>query len=121
MLKGVLHPHQLDSLKWMASLHDEKMNGILADDMGLGKTIQAISLICYLHDERGIKQLPHLVIAPKSTMSNWMLEFGKWAPHLKTVQLIPTLEFREQILKEQMVPGEFDVCVTTYEALRYVP
>ena len=36
---GQLQSHQLDSLKWMASLYENKMNGILADDMGLGKTI----------------------------------------------------------------------------------
>ena len=35
----VLHPHQFDSLKWMAALVENKMNGLLADDMGLGKTI----------------------------------------------------------------------------------
>ena len=28
-----LEPHQLDSLKWMASLHENNLNGILADDM----------------------------------------------------------------------------------------
>ena len=33
------------------------------------------------------------------------------------VNLIPTKEFRDEILKEQMKPGQFDVCVTTYEAL----
>ena len=35
----VLHPHQFDSLKWMAALVENNMNGLLADDMGLGKTI----------------------------------------------------------------------------------
>ena len=35
----VLHPHQFDSLKWMAALIKNNMNGLLADDMGLGKPI----------------------------------------------------------------------------------
>jgi len=29
----VLQPHQLDALKWLASLHENGVNGILADDM----------------------------------------------------------------------------------------
>jgi SNF2 family DNA or RNA helicase len=28
-----LQPHQLDALKWMASLYENGLNGILADDM----------------------------------------------------------------------------------------
>ena len=28
-----LQPHQLDSLKWMASLYENQINGILADEM----------------------------------------------------------------------------------------
>jgi len=47
---GKLQTHQLDALKWMASLAENKMNGILADDMGLGKTIMAISILCYVWD-----------------------------------------------------------------------
>ena len=39
MVNGELQIHQLDSLKWMASLNENDMNGILADEMGLGKTI----------------------------------------------------------------------------------
>ena len=40
--------------------------------------------MCYLW-ERGVQKQPHLVIAPKSTMSNWMLEFKRWTPHLRVV------------------------------------
>lgn len=80
MQNGELQPHQLDSLKWMASLNENDMNGILADDMGLGKTIQAISYISYLRESKGIVKQPHLVIAPKSTISNWMKEFRHWTP-----------------------------------------
>ena len=50
-----LHPHQMDSLKWMASLYENKANGIIADDMGMGKTIQAISFLAYLRESIGIK------------------------------------------------------------------
>ena len=36
--------------------------------MGLGKTLQSISLLAYLKESKGIDG-PHLVIAPKSTIS----------------------------------------------------
>jgi SNF2 family DNA or RNA helicase len=73
----------------MASLYENKMNGILADDMGLGKTVQTIALFCYLWESKNQRNDPYLVVAPKSTISNWMLEFSRWAPHFKTVNLNP--------------------------------
>ena len=82
----------------------------------MGKTIQAISILAYMHETIKIKQ-PHLIIAPKSTISNWMREFKVWAPFFRVVNLIPTAEFRDDILREKMQPGMFDVCVTTYEAV----
>ena len=101
----------------MISLYENDVNGILADDMGMGKTIQAISILAYMHETCKVKQ-PHLIVGPKSTISNWMKEFKTWAPFLRVVNLIPTLEFRADILKNQMKRGYFDVCVTTYEAIR---
>jgi SNF2 family DNA or RNA helicase len=86
----------------MASLYENKMNGILADDMGLGKTIMAISIICYILETQDVIGEPHLIVGPKSTMSNWMKEFTRWAPHLRTVNLQATQEERVEILKNQM-------------------
>ena len=50
-----------------------------------------------------------------------MKEFRCWAPELRVVNLDPRKEQRTQILEELMQPGQFDVCVTTYEAIQYVP
>ena len=60
-------------------------------------------------------------MAPKSTISNWMKEFGRWAPHFRTVNLNPKMEFRDEIRETQLQPGQFDVCVTTYDALTICP
>ena len=63
----------------MVSLYNNCLNGILADEMGLGKTIQTISLITYLMEKK--QNLgPYLIIVPLSVLSNWVLEFDKWAP-----------------------------------------
>lgn len=58
-----------------------------------------------------------MIVAPKSTISNWVKEFKKWTPFFRVVNLIPTMEHRDEILKNQMQPGTFDVCITTNEGL----
>ncbi len=60
---------------------------------GLGKTLQTISLLGYMKHYRNIPS-PHLVIAPKSTLSNWMNEIKRWVPTLRAVCLIGDQEKR---------------------------
>ncbi|KAJ1561494.1 hypothetical protein HK405_003767, partial [Cladochytrium tenue] len=79
LVGGRLKDYQVKGLQWMISLYNNRLNGILADEMGLGKTIQTISLITYLMEKK--KQPgPFLVIIPLATMTNWVMEFEKWAP-----------------------------------------
>ena len=49
-----------------------------------------------------------------------MKEFRLWAPELRVVNLIPTVDERARILREEMQPGTFDVCITTYDAIKIV-
>lgn len=63
----------------MISLFNNNLNGILADEMGLGKTIQTISLIAHLLEYKGVTG-PHLIVAPKAVLPNWMSEFSTWVP-----------------------------------------
>lgn len=71
---GELKNYQLHGLQWLVSLYNNNLNGILADEMGLGKTIQTISLLCYLIEYK--KNFgPFLIVAPLSTIPNWMTEF----------------------------------------------
>lgn len=72
----------------MISLYENNVNGILADDMGMGKTIQAIAILAYLRETVGNTK-PHLIVAPKSTIGNWMREFALWAPFFRVVNLNP--------------------------------
>lgn len=81
----------------MISLYESSINGILADEMGLGKTIQSIAMIGFLIQQN--IQGPFLVIAPKSTLGNWIKEFNKWLPNIKIVKLIALKEQRESIIK----------------------
>jgi len=111
---GTMRDYQLEGLNWMIRLHDANINGVLADEMGLGKTLQSISLLAYLREFRGITG-PHIVIVPKSTCGNWMREFRRWCPCIRTVKLMGNKAERENILKTQLVAGQFDVVVTSFE------
>ena len=41
---------------------------------------------------------PHLIIGPKSTLSNWMAELKRWCPSLRSVCLIGDQKERVSIL-----------------------
>ncbi|CCJ30808.1 unnamed protein product, partial [Pneumocystis jirovecii] len=113
LLGGNLKEYQLKGLQWMVSLYNNRLNGILADEMGLGKTIQTISLITFLIEKKR-QNGPFLIIVPLSTLTNWTLEFEKWAPSVsKIVYKGPPLVRKH--IQHQIRQGNFQVLLTTYE------
>ncbi|KAF3922422.1 hypothetical protein AA313_de0205143 [Arthrobotrys entomopaga] len=80
---GTLKDYQMDGMNWLYYRWFEKKNAILADEMGLGKTIQIISFLEVLHQEH--KVWPFLIVAPHSTVTNWIRELRTWAPSLRVV------------------------------------
>ncbi|AQK91648.1 Putative chromatin-remodeling factor family [Zea mays] len=113
-IKGKMRDYQLAGLNWLIRLYENGINGILADEMGLGKTLQTISLLGYLHEFRGITG-PHMVVAPKSTLGNWMKEIQRFCPILRAVKFLGNPEERNHIRDDLLQPGKFDVCVTSFE------
>ncbi|KAL4295967.1 hypothetical protein GQ457_12G005320 [Hibiscus cannabinus] len=113
-IQGKMRDYQLAGLNWLIRLYENGINGILADEMGLGKTLQTISLLGYLHEYRGITG-PHMVVAPKSTLGNWMNEIRRFCPVLRTVKFLGNPEERRYIREDLLVAGKFDVCVTSFE------
>lgn len=81
--------------------------------MGLGKTIQTIALVTYLMEKKKVNG-PFLVIVPLSTLSNWVLEFEKWAPSVVVVSYKGSPAGRRAI-QSQMRATKFNVLLTTYE------
>ncbi|CAO2832026.1 unnamed protein product [Amaranthus hypochondriacus] len=113
-IQGKMRDYQLAGLNWLIRLYENGINGILADEMGLGKTLQTISLMGYLHEFRGITG-PHMVVAPKSTLGNWMNEIKRFCPILRAVKFLGNPEERRHIREDLLVAGKFDVCVTSFE------
>lgn len=113
LVGGKLKEYQVKGLQWMISLYNNNLNGILADEMGLGKTIQTISLITYLI-ERKHQTGPYLVIVPLSTLTNWNLEFEKWAPSVSRIVYKGPPNVRKT-QQDKIRQGRFQVLLTTYE------
>lgn len=62
-------------------LWENGINGILADEMGLGKTIQCIGHIAMMIEKKVLG--PFLVVAPLSTLPNWINEFKRFTPEVR--------------------------------------
>ncbi|KAG9074057.1 ATP-dependent DNA helicase Snf21, partial [Ceratobasidium sp. 370] len=97
LVGGKLKEYQMKGLQWM----------------GLGKTIQTISLISFLVERKKLHG-PYLVVVPLSTLTNWTLEFSKWAPSIATVVYKGSPAVRRQ-LQPNLCAQSFQVLLTTFE------
>ncbi|TGZ75143.1 hypothetical protein CRM22_000544 [Opisthorchis felineus] len=113
LVHGRLKEYQLRGLEWLVSLYNNNLNGILADEMGLGKTIQTIALITHLMEKKRVNG-PFLIIVPLSVMSNWAMEFDRWAPSVKKILYKGSPQAR-RLLQVQLKASKINVLLTTYE------
>ncbi|XP_022104139.1 lymphocyte-specific helicase-like [Acanthaster planci] len=114
---GCLRKYQIEGIEWLKVLYENGVNGILGDEMGLGKTVQCIGLFAHII-KMGVPG-PFLVVAPLSTLSNWMSEFKRFTPSIKVILYHGTPEERQTLRRELRKPsGEYrtlPVLVTSYE------
>ncbi|CAG8453857.1 9609_t:CDS:10 [Ambispora leptoticha] len=117
---GILRDYQLAGFEWLVSLYDNGLNGILGDEMGLGKTLQTIAFFAFLW-ERKIYG-PFLVVAPVSTLANWVSEFNRFTPTLPVALYHGSPECRAHLRNTRMIKGKVDkvdakfpIVVTSYE------
>ncbi|GAB4848861.1 ATP-dependent DNA helicase ddm1 [Ancistrocladus abbreviatus] len=113
---GKLKPYQLKGVKWLISLWQNGLNGILADQMGLGKTIQTIGFLAHLKG-KGLDG-PYLVIAPLSTLSNWVNEISRFTPSMNAIIYHGDRKQRSEIRSKHMprtIGARFPIVVTSYE------
>jgi superfamily II DNA or RNA helicase len=109
-----LRPYQSEGFRWLASLWDLELGGILADDMGLGKTLQALAMICHAR-AKDAELGPFLVVAPTSVVSNWVREAARFTPTLRVDAVTDTLARSGRTVDEVAAA---DVVVTTYTLFR---
>jgi len=120
--KYSLRDYQLRSVNWMRSLRENGVPAILADEMGLGKTIQSIAVMAALYEDASgtdpgaySQRSPSLVVCPLSVAEAWRTECQKWLPSKKCVLFHGPKLQRENMMRNVIQFGRFDVVVTTYE------
>ncbi|KAJ3048309.1 hypothetical protein HK097_010690 [Rhizophlyctis rosea] len=115
LVTGVtMRDYQLVGTEWLTSLYINGFNGILADEMGLGKTLQAIAFLAHIYDmgTRG----PFLIVAPLSTVCNWVMEIERFTPSIPVILYHGSKEYRANLRRTVMSEGKkFPIVVTTYE------
>ena len=113
----VLRDYQLAGLEWLVSLYENGLNGILADEMGLGKTVQTIAFLAFLRSKGTYG--PFLIVAPLSTLANWIQEIQTFTPNVPCVLYHGTKEERAKIRSERLslVDRNFPIVVTSYEMI----
>lgn len=113
LFDGILRGYQKIGYRWLRTLDHYGFGGILADDMGLGKTVQVIAL---LYDEflQNPGQ-PSLIICPASLVYNWENEIRTFAPQLRVLTIVGTMQERKDLL---LTLQEYDVLITSYDLLK---
>lgn len=115
-IQADLRPYQVVGVKWLLTLSELSLGGILADDMGLGKTLQAIVYIAYrLQEKQTEEKKPFLIVCPTSLSYNWQDEFEQFAPHIRC-QVVDGIPKNRQELIENY--EQVDVLITSYPLLR---
>lgn len=115
-LQARLRPYQLDGYRWMSTLWDARLGGVLADDMGLGKTLQALATVVRGEARDDLAEGPVLVVAPTTVVGTWAEEAQRFAPGLRVATVTATARRRGSDLATAV--GGADLVVTSYTLLR---
>lgn len=86
--------------------------------------MQTISLIALLREQENYLG-PHLIVAPLSTLSNWVNEFNMWTPSIPVVMYHGMPQQRKALFKERIQKNlskgrptdKFPVVCTSYEII----
>ena len=111
---GTLRHYQREGLGWLVFLRRFGFGGCLADDMGLGKTVMVLALLDWCRWQRADeKEVPALVVAPRSLVFNWRQEAARFTPHLRVLDYTGSnrAAARDAI-------ANHDLVLTTYGTLR---
>jgi ATP-dependent DNA helicase len=121
LMAGEMRDYQLRGVRWLISLYQNGLNGILADQMGLGKTVQTIGFLSHLRS-KGVSG-PYLIVGPLSVLPNWASEFARWCPTMPVIIYHGSRDVRADIRNKHMkVPARggsvgdtFPVILTSFE------
>jgi SNF2 family DNA or RNA helicase len=101
--------YQTLGFRWLRSLREIEVGGILGDEMGLGKTLQAIML---LENEIQHGRGPNLVVCPPSLTENWRREIAKFVGRLAYTHQGADRIFDLEVIKSK------ELSIISYDTLR---
>ncbi len=123
MVDGILaelRPYQVTGYKWLRTLADNELGGILADDMGLGKTLQSIVYMAsgIMGDGKPKSLEEHhlyLIVCPTSLIYNWLDELENFAPFIRAAVVSGNPAERMDTIERYQ---EYDALITSYPLIR---
>ncbi len=111
-LVAELRPYQRRGVAWLQQISELAGGGILADDMGLGKTLQVIAPHLLRNQPSTTTTTgATLVVGPASLVTNWIREFERFAPGVRTHRYHGPGRNLDEV-----EPG--DVVISTYATVR---
>lgn len=114
-LNTELRTYQKIGYKWLKTLEQYKMGGILADDMGLGKTVQVLKVILSYIQENKEKAKNSIIVCPSSLTLNWYNEIQKFTPTIK--KLVISGDYLERKRKIETI-NNYQIVITSYDSLK---
>ena len=114
-LNTELRTYQKIGYKWLKTLEQYKMGGILADDMGLGKTVQVLTVILSYIQENKEKAKNSIIVCPSSLTLNWYNEIQKFTPTIK--KLVISGDYLERKRKIETI-NNYQIVITPYDSLK---
>ena len=117
-----LKEYQIAGIAWLQALYEQASPGcLLADDMGLGKTLQVLSFLEWslVVAENHQKVL---IVAPKSLLENWKLEYGKFFPdgqYSITILGAQERKYSKNLYYHSQKWHSHTIIIANYETLRY--
>lgn len=115
-----LFEYQKTGVRWLWELHARDVGGIIGDEMGLGKTVQISAFLGCLH-ATGLLH-PTLIVAPATTLTQWVNELHTWHAPLRVFKLHKTSVASKQGWSVRKIVSTAHknngVIVTTYSGLQ---
>ncbi|MCR4660518.1 MAG: DEAD/DEAH box helicase, partial [Clostridia bacterium] len=110
--KSLARTYQISAVKWLYTLSNNHLSGILADDMGLGKTFETLMYLDILDTN-----LPILIVTPKSLIYNWGEEIKKFTPNLHFKVIDGNKDIRIEIINN-IEKNKKVIYISSYDSLR---
>lgn len=108
---GELREYQREGVRWLNTLAELGLGGLLGDEMGLGKTVQLLAAILMRRQRH--QEAPVLVIAPKQVVDGGWMQKAHFVPGLRILNLTGP----DRAARVDQIPAS-DIVLCNYNTMR---